>query len=131
MSIRITDEAQDALEKAAKREQRSKSALAERLLREGLAMDRYPGLIFIGTPPTRRPAISGTGLDVWEITATSQNCEGPDEVLDMLNLKPMHLHTALDYYKDHREDIDQWIDRNSRPPQEWEKEYPGIFKGTK
>lgn len=130
MSIRITDEAHAALKRAAKREQRPKGALAERILREGLEMDRFPGLIFIGTPPARRPAISGTGLDVWEVVATAQNCKNPDEALDLLNIKPMHLRTALDYYKGHREEIDQQVERNSRPPEDWDKEYPGIFKGA-
>lgn len=127
MSIRIADDVHDELRRAAQAEHNPKSALAERLLVEGLAMRKYPGVIFIGEPPRRRAAVSGTGLDVWEIALTARNCGSTDEVLDLLNIKPMHLNAALSYYRDHREEIDELIARNQRPPAVWEEEFPEVF----
>lgn len=127
MSIRIPDDIHEELRRAAQAEDSPKSALAERLLVEGLAMRTYPGVIFIGEPPRRRAAISGTGLDVWEIALTARNCGSTKEVLELLNIKPMHLNAALSYFKDHREETDELIARNQRPPTAWEEEFPEAF----
>src|SRR2546430_16513901 len=42
-----------------------KTALADRYVEEGLAMDAYPGIVFRDGPSGRRPAVIG-GPDVWE-----------------------------------------------------------------
>ena len=47
-----------------------KSTLAERYVYEGLRMDDHPGIRFVDGTLGRRPAVLGTGLDVWEIVET-------------------------------------------------------------
>jgi uncharacterized protein (DUF433 family) len=44
-----------------------RTTLAERYLYEGLLMDEIQGIHFVDGPMGRRPAVLGTGLDVWEI----------------------------------------------------------------
>lgn len=101
------------LEQRAKLTNVPKTALADRYVEEGLAMDTYPGIVFRDGPSGRRPAVLG-GPDVWEVIqtflaedrdtqATSQN----------LNLRPGLVEAALAYYADNRDDIDQWLEANS------------------
>ena len=42
------------------------SALAERLIEEGLRMDEHPLVYFREGAAGRRPALAGTRLDVWQ-----------------------------------------------------------------
>jgi hypothetical protein len=100
------------LEQRAKLTRVPKTALADRYVEEGLAMDSYPGIVFRDGPSGRRPAVIG-GPDVWEViqvflaedrstTATSEN----------LNLRPGLVEAALAYYADNREAVDEWIQAN-------------------
>lgn len=97
------------LEQRAKLTRVPKTALADRYIEEGLAMDTYPGIVFRDGPSGRRPAVMG-GPDVWEVIqvflaenrntgATSQN----------LNLRPGLIDAAVAYYADNQEAIDEWI----------------------
>ncbi|MBA2345920.1 MAG: hypothetical protein H0V83_12655, partial [Rubrobacter sp.] len=45
------------------------SELATSLLREALRMRRVPGIVFVDGLDSRRAAVAGTGLEVWEIVA--------------------------------------------------------------
>ena len=47
------------------------SAVAVSLLREAIRMRRVPGIHFVeGVGGSRRAAVAGTGLEVWEIVRT-------------------------------------------------------------
>jgi hypothetical protein len=100
------------LEQRARLIQVPKTALADRYVEEGLAMDSYPGIVFRDGPSGRRPAVLG-GPDVWEVIqvflaedrdtrATSEN----------LRLRPGLVEAAVAYYADNREAIDGWIEAN-------------------
>ena len=100
------------LEQRAKLTRVPKTALADRYVEEGLAMDTYPGIVFRDGPAGRRPAVLG-GPDVWEVIqvfmaesrdtgATSQN----------LGLRPGLIDAAVAYYADNREAVDEWIEAN-------------------
>src|SRR5262249_41747547 len=100
------------LEQRAKLIQVPKTALADRYVEEGLAMDSYPGIVFRDGPSGRRPAVVG-GPDVWEVIqvflaedrdtgATAHN----------LNLRPGLVDAAVAYYADNRGPVDDWIDAN-------------------
>lgn len=43
------------------------SETALRLMKEGVRMEKYPGISFKWAPSGRRPFVLGTGLSVWEI----------------------------------------------------------------
>jgi hypothetical protein len=89
-----------------------KTALADRYVEEGLAMDTYPGVVFRDGPAGRRAAVIG-GPDVWEVMqvfiaedrdtgATAQN----------LGLRPGLVDAAVAFYADNQELVDEWIQAN-------------------
>ena len=100
------------LEQRAKLTQIPKTALANRYVEEGLAMDLYPGIVFRDGPAGRRPAVMG-GPDVWEVievfVAEDRDVRAAAE---HLNLRPGLVDAAIAYYADNRETIDDFIEAN-------------------
>lgn len=101
-----------------------RTTLAERYLEEGVLMDEHPGIHFVDGPMGRRPAVIGTGLDVWEIIEVLGDNEGSAEsAAAYLEIDPRLVQVALAYYGDNREDVDSWIARvheiNQREEQKW------------
>ncbi len=100
------------LEQRAKLTRVPKTALADRYVEEGLAMDSYPGIVFRDGPSGRRSAVIG-GPDVWEVIqvflAEDRNTKATSE---NLNLRPGLIEAALAYYADNQEAIDEWIEAN-------------------
>lgn len=94
----------------------SRSKLAEQYIEEGLRMDAHPGVVFRDGPAGRRAAIAG-GMDVWEMIATvkDQSVKGEpaiDETAEYLDLSPVTVRTAVSYYAEYKQEIDDWIERN-------------------
>jgi hypothetical protein len=89
-----------------------KTALADRYVEEGLAMDTYPGIVFRDGPAGRRPAVLG-GPDVWEVIQVFL-AEDRDTraTSDNLRLRPGLVEAAVAYYADNQETIDAWIEAN-------------------
>lgn len=51
----------------------------------------------------------------------------PDEALEAHpSLTPRFISLALAYYDEHPEEIDRILEENSRPPEHWQKLYPGL-----
>lgn len=75
-------------------------------------MAEHPGVMFRPGPAGRRAAVVG-GPDVWEIVETFI-AEGRevDATARYLNLPVGLVRSAIDYYADNREEIDEWIRRN-------------------
>jgi uncharacterized protein (DUF433 family) len=89
-----------------------RTALAERYLSEGLLMDEFPGIHFVDGALGRRPALVGTGLDVWEIVKILSDNEGSAaKVAAYLEIEPRLVQLAVGYYGSNREEIDEWIAR--------------------
>jgi uncharacterized protein (DUF433 family) len=88
-----------------------KTTLAERYLDEGLAMDEFPGIHFVDGPMGRRPALIGTGLDVWEIVKAVHDGGSAEEGAAYLEVDLRTVNTALTYYGSNREEVDDWIAR--------------------
>jgi hypothetical protein len=100
------------------------TTLAERYLEEGVTMDDHPGIHFVDGALGRRPAVLGSGLDVWEIVEVAKDNRG--SVLDTasyLEIDPRLVETALRYYGADRDEIDDWIERvhalNKREETTW------------
>ncbi len=74
-------------------------------------MDAHPGIVFVSGPAGRRPAISGTGLDVWEVVRTVRDSGSMEEASRYLGVDPGKVDAALGYYADFRDEIDAWIER--------------------
>jgi uncharacterized protein (DUF433 family) len=89
-----------------------KGALAERYVEEGLRMDDHPGVRFIDGPMGRRPALIGTGLDVWEVIETVEHNDGDAETAAAyLRIPRRMVDIALGYYGEYRHEVDTWIER--------------------
>ena len=104
------------LDTHARRRGESKSRLGERLIEEGLRMEDHPGIVFRDGPAGRRAALAG-GPDVWEVIETLQGTGKPGEraiaaTADWGSLSRAQVRTAVRYYADHREEIDERIRLN-------------------
>ena len=102
----------ELLERRARAEAQPKSKLAERYLREGVQMDEHPGIHFVDGALGRRPAVLGTGLDVWEVIETVRENDGSvAQAAAYLEIEARSVEVALRYYGSNREEIDAWIER--------------------
>src|SRR5207302_10675540 len=89
-----------------------KTALADRYVEEGLAMDTYPGIVFRDGPSGRRPAVLG-GPDVWEVIQVFlAEARDTNATSENLHLRPGLVDAAVAYYADNREAVDEWIEAN-------------------
>jgi uncharacterized protein (DUF433 family) len=100
------------------------TVLAERYVTEGVLMDEHPGIHFVDGPMGRRPAVMGTGLDVWEIIAVARDTGGSVEQTGAyLEIDPRLVETATRYYGSNRAEIDDWMararDLNAREEAKW------------
>jgi hypothetical protein len=89
------------------------SALAQRLVDEGLRMADYPGVIFKDGPTGRRAALA-YGPDVWEVVTFLREVDerGPtalDAAAEVFAVDVNRITTAVSYYSDYREEIDAEI----------------------
>ena len=88
------------------------TTLAERYLAEGVVMDEHPNLHFVDGAMGRRPAISGTGLDVWEVVQVARDNDGSvTETASYLEIAPRLVEAALRYYGENKDEVDDWIAR--------------------
>ena len=91
----------------------TRTALAERLLDEGLRRIRHPRIDFVDGPAGRRPFVLGTGLDVWEIVATIRaNKDSTEDTADYLQVSPAIIEAAARYHAEFADEIDRWIEAN-------------------
>jgi sarcosine oxidase gamma subunit len=90
------------------------SALAQRLVDEGLRMAEHPGILFKTGPSGRRAALA-YGPDVWEIVKFLREIDerGPAALAaaaETFAVDVNHISTAVAYYGDNRDEIDAEID---------------------
>lgn len=113
LSIRMPDETRKQLEATAKAHGKTRSALMQRYIEEGLRMDRHPGIVFRPGPAGRRPALAG-GPDVWEVVSVVRNVEvrgerAIAEAASWLGLAAAQVRIAVEYYADYPAEIDAWL----------------------
>jgi len=89
------------------------SALAQRLVDEGLRMADHPGLVFKDGPTGRRAALA-YGPDVWEIVKFLREVDerGAAALAAAGEVFAVDVHriaTAVSYYGDYRDEIDAEI----------------------
>lgn len=125
LSIRLEKDFEELLELEAGRAGIPKTRMLERLADEALRMRRFPGLVFRGPEHRRRASVSGTGMDVWEVVML-HDAEGRELLLEAHPLTERQLDLALVYYREHPEEIDRILEENDRPPEYWQKLYPGL-----
>lgn len=100
------------------------TTLAERYLQEGVIMDEQPNIHFADGALGRRPAVLGSGLDVWEIVEVARDNGGSvADTAAYLEIDPRLVESALRYYGAYPDEIDDWIERvhalNEREESTW------------
>jgi hypothetical protein len=115
-SIRMSEQTLARLDVGARRRGEAKSRTAERLIDEGLRMADHPGIVFRDGPAGRRAALAA-GPDVWEVIGTLKEMDLPSEqaiatTAEWGNLSHAQVNTALRYYVDFREEVDEKIAHN-------------------
>src|SRR6202451_2211989 len=89
------------------------SALAQRLIDEGLRMADHPGVIFKDGPSGRRAALA-SGPDIWEIIKFRREVDerGPaalDAAAEVFAVDASRIASAASYYGDYANEIDAEI----------------------
>jgi hypothetical protein len=106
----------ERLRARAQRTPQSQGRLAERYIDEGMRMDDHPGIVFRDGPLGRRAGLAA-GPDVWEIVAAIKQAPKRGQaairaLAEMLDLTEGQIQTALHYYGEFAEEIDELVQRN-------------------
>src|SRR5258706_2505416 len=127
LSIRFDDRLLARLRLRANATSGTTSALAQRLIDEGLRMADYPGVIFKDGPSGRRAALA-YGPDVWEIVKFLREIDerGPaalDAAAEVLAIDASRIAIAMSYYTAFPDEIDAEIaeadDASARAEEAW------------
>jgi hypothetical protein len=114
MSIRFSDEpVHERLRETARRQRVALSALAERLIDEGLRSEAHPLVIFRSGAGGRRPVLVG-GPEIADVVAAIVDGDVPvgqrrSRTADLLNIPTAMVDAALAYYADFTDEIDSLL----------------------
>ncbi|MGO9788792.1 MAG: hypothetical protein ACLP8S_04445 [Solirubrobacteraceae bacterium] len=112
LSMRPSERTLERLRERARLLGEKQTTLAERYLEEGVIMDEHPNIHFVDGALGRRPAVLGSGLDVWEIIVVAKDNGGSVvDTASYLEIDSRLVETALRYYGACRVEIDDWIER--------------------
>jgi hypothetical protein len=108
LSFRFSRGTVALLDSEAKRSHESRNALTERLVSEGLHIERHPLIRFqTGAAGRRQPMLIGTRLYVHQVIATVRASDGDiGEAADYLGISTQMAQAAVDYYADFRDEVD-------------------------
>ncbi len=115
-SARLDASVVDRLERRGARVGLNRSRLAERYLDEGMRMEDHPGIVFRDGPAGRRAGLA-RGPDVWQVIATvrASGLEGEEALqaaAEWGSLTFAQVRSAVGYYAEYPDDIDEWVRRN-------------------
>ena len=107
-SFRLSRRTVELLDDAAASSGDSRNALVDRLLSEGVRLERHPLIRFhAGTSGRRQPSVVGTRLAVHQVMATVREEGGDvDAAADYLAVAPPLVRAAVDYYADFGDEVD-------------------------
>ena len=89
----------------------SQTDLAERYLEEGLRRDEHPLIVFRDGAAGRRPGLTGSRLDVWQVVETVKQNGSVEEAAAYIELPAEKVQAAMRYYADYTDEIDEWTAR--------------------
>jgi uncharacterized protein (DUF433 family) len=109
IGLRLPEDVRKEIEREQRMRGTTFSAAAISLLREAIRMRRVPGIHFVeGVGGTRRAAVAGTGLEVWEIVRTYE--EVGEDYGELRKSYPWlsepQLRAALSYYELYPDEIE-------------------------
>jgi hypothetical protein len=115
-SYRLDPQIKTDLETQARAEGISERALLERLIVEGLATLRHPGIVYRDGPSGRRAGLA-TGADVWEIVSALRYTKGREgqriaQLAEQFGAHPAQIRVALDFAALHRAEVDARVAAN-------------------
>lgn len=128
-NVRFPDQVDHELASYARRSGSRKSTVVVGAVREWLAMQNHPGILFVTTLTGERQAALMAGPAVWQVAEAWQQHEGaaravPD-VADAVGLTGVEVEAALGYWADNRDEIDGLIARHQHDQDEalaaWER----------
>lgn len=128
-NVRFPEAVDKGLADYARRTGSGKSSIVVKAVREWLRMQAHPGIVFVPTVGGERRAALAAGPQVWTVAeAWQQHDRGertPATVADALDLTIAEVETALAYWADNREEIDELISRHHASQDEalaaWER----------
>lgn len=115
------------LDERARELSESRNSLAERLLEEGLRVDRHPLVGFReGGAGLRRPALVGTRLYVWQVLSTLRSSDNSvADAAEYLGLTERQVRAAIEYYADFKDEVDAYAaeerEFEARERERWER----------
>lgn len=126
-SIRLSGMTDALVSEEMRRTGRARSAVVEELAEEAAKTRLFPGIGFRGPDP-RRPWVTGTGLDVWEIIELHRDYDGDLVRLlaDYGLLSERAVRLALAYAERFPEEIEAALAENRRPLGELRERFPFI-----
>jgi hypothetical protein len=128
-NIRFPEPENRRLTEYARRTKAKKSTVVVVALREWLQMQDHPGVVFVTATTGERRAALASGPQVWTVAEAWQQHEGrersPAEVADALGLSVHEVETALSYWAENRDEVDEQIARHQSEQDEalaaWER----------
>jgi hypothetical protein len=118
VSVELDTETLDQLTARGRETGEDVARLAQRLIEEGIRMERHPGIVFRDGPVGRRPSLL-RGPDVWEVIPAVLNPKNPTAdaiaiAAENTGITDTQVRVALKYYDEYTDEIDFWIERNKR-----------------
>jgi len=128
-NVRFPDPVDKRLAEYARRVGAKKSTVVVGALKEWLRMEEHPGIVFVATTTGERRAALAAGPQIWTVAEAWSQHEGeertPPTVADTLGLTVRDVETALAYWADQRDEIDDLIARQHASQDEalaaWER----------
>lgn len=115
-NVRFPDPVDQGLSDYARRSGAKKSTVVVSAVREWLRMQAHPGIVFVTTVTGERRAALAVGPQVWTVAESwlqhDKQSRRPSVVADALDLTVADVETALAYWADYRDEVDQLIERH-------------------
>jgi uncharacterized protein (DUF433 family) len=126
-SFRFSERILASLQDRARELGESTNALAERFVDEGLRRETHPLIAFREGAAGRRAALVGTRLDVSQVIDTLRESDNSvPATAEYLHLPEQHVHAAVRYYADFRDEVDAWREQMraiaEREEEAWRRE---------